>query len=171
MAAIASVLVRQQKSRSYSSAAAFIKANKTYAFAAHDGNGRYTRLMAAKESEIAKDEGMTSAVKAAKNALSTCGIDYSNGAYFWDGEDIKSNYENHPKVLAGIHITNPAHNIYKIDDKDMPDEEWWKDAKGNKTKLRGTWKYKYESTAAYGGTIFWKYNEDFLKATGNKKYD
>ncbi|MGZ3337507.1 MAG: hypothetical protein ACXVBV_19475 [Isosphaeraceae bacterium] len=28
----------------------------------------------------------------------------------------------------------------------------------------------YESTAAYGGTIFWKYNADFLKATGNKEY-
>jgi len=29
----------------------------------------------------------------------------------------------------------------------------------------------YESTAAYGGTIFWKYNADFLKATGNKEFD
>ena len=44
------------------------------------------------------------------------------------------------------------------------------DAKGKKTKSRGTWRYKYDSTAAWGGTIFWAYNADFLKASGNKVY-
>lgn len=171
MAAIANVLVRQQKARSYSSISAFIKADKIFAFAAHDGNKRYAKLVAASESEIAKDDGMATAVKAAKNALSSTGIDYSKGAYFWDGADIESNYDKHPKVRGGIHITDPSHNIYKIENKDVPGEEWWRDAKGNNTSLRGKWSYKYQSTAAHGGTIFWKYNADFVKATGNKEYD
>lgn len=171
MAGIANVLVRQQKARGYSSIAAFISSDKTYAFAAHDGNQRYARLIAATEGEISKDNAMAAAVEAAKNALLINGIDYSKGAYFWDGADIKSNYDKHPKVRAGIRITDPNHNIYSIQSKDVPGEEWWRDASGKNTKLRGKWDYKYESTAAYGGTIFWKYNADFLKATGNKAHD
>lgn len=171
MAAIANVLVRQQKCRGYVSISTFIDTDKTFAFAAHDGNQRYAKLMNATETDINKDKGMKSAIKAAQNALSANGIDYSKGAFFWDGADIKSNYDKHPKVRAGIRISDPAHNIYKINNKDVPGEEWWRDAQGNNTKLRGKWSYKYESTAAYGGTLFWKYNPDFLKATGNKEYN
>ena len=170
MAAIANVLVRQQKARGYASISAFITADKTFAFAAHDGNQRYAKLMAAKPADIEKDAGMAAAVKGAQNALAAGGTDYSNGAYFWDGADIKSNYANHAKVLGGVHITDPKHNIYKIDDKDVPGETWWLDAKGKKTKLRGKWDYKYESTAGWGGTIFWKYNAAFVKASGNKEH-
>jgi hypothetical protein len=171
MAAIANVLVRQQIARGYSSISAFIKADKTFAFAAHDGNARYKQFMAASADTIEKDIGMSAALQAANNGLSVSSIDYANGAFFWDGADIKSNYDHHAKVRGGIHFTDSKHNIYDIKDKDMPGEVWWKDAKGNKTKLRGKWDYKYESTAAYGGTIFWKYNEKFLKASANKEFD
>lgn len=172
IAAIANVLVRQQKARGYASVKAFVAANKTYAFAAYDGNARYKQLMNASAKDIAADpNGMGAAVRAATNALSAAPTDYANGAYFWDGADIKSNYANHPKVADGIHFTDAKHNIYNIAEKNVPGEEWWRDTAGKKTKLRGKWDYKYESTAAYGGTIFWKYNADFLKATGNKEYN
>lgn len=170
MAAIANVLVRQQEARPYASVSAFIKADKTFAFAAHDGNQRYAKLMGATIEAINLDEGMAAAVRGAINALSDNPTDYANGAYFWDGADIKTNYNNHAKVLGGIRITDPKHNIYAIGDKEVPGEAWWLDAKGNKTKSRGKWRYKYDSTAAWGGTIFWKYNADFLKASGNKIY-
>ena len=74
------------------------------------------------------------------------------------------------KVSVGIHFSDPSHNIYGIEDKDVPGEHWWTDAQDKKTKLRGKWSYKYESTTAHGGTIFWKFSPDFLKATGNKEY-
>lgn len=170
MAAIANVLVRQQKARGYRSVGDFINTDKTFAFAAHDGNPRYVKLMAAGEEDIEKDLGMAAAVQAARNALSSSPVDYSKGAFFWDGADIKSNYDGHVKVRAGIHFGDPSHNIYGIESKDVPAEEWWRDALGKKTKLRGKWNYKYESTVAYGGTIFWKYSADFLKASGNKEY-
>ncbi len=171
MAAIANALVRQQKARGYATIAAFIKADKTYAFAAHDGNPRHGILIKASEQAIAADTGMSAAVRAARNALSATPTDYSNGAYFWDGADIKTNYSNHAKVLAGIKFTDPKHNIYDIAEKNVPGENFWRDANNRPTKSRGKWNYKYESTAAYGGTIFWKYNEDFLKATKNKEYN
>jgi hypothetical protein len=170
MAAIANVLVRQQKARKYTSISAFIKAEKTFAFAAHDGNQRFKKLNSANAAEIEKDPGMLAALRGAKNALTTAPVDYSNGAFFWDGSDIKTNYENHAKVLGGIHISDPSHNIYDIKDKDVPGENWWFDGKGNKTKTRGAWKYKYITTAGWGGTFFWKYSVAFLKATGNKEY-
>ena len=71
-------------------------------------------------------------------------------------------------VLGGVQITDPKHNVVGIKSKAVPGEAWWFDAKGNKTKSRGKWQYKYDSTAGWGGTIFWKYNADFLKASGNK---
>ncbi len=37
-------------------------------------------------------------------------------------------------------------------------------------QVRGKYTHVYESTAAYGGTIFWKYGQDFLRATGNAEY-
>jgi len=52
----------------------------------------------------------------------------------------------------------------------VPKERWVPDGKGGQ-KSMGQWSYKFESTAAYGGTIFWKYNADFLKASGNKEYN
>jgi hypothetical protein len=172
MAAIANVLVRQQKARGYKTVSGFIAANKTYAFAAHDGNQRYGRLMKAKLAAINADAGMKAAVKAAINALSDKGRDYANGGYFWDGADVKSNYAKHPKVLKGIHFTDEVHNIYKIANKDAPGEEFYRDKDNKPTKKsRGKWDYAYESTAAWGGTVFWKYNDDFLKATANKPHN
>jgi hypothetical protein len=171
MAAIANVLVRQQTSRGYKSVADFISADKTFAFAAHDGNQRYGKLMKAEIKAINADAGMKAAVRAAENALSAEGKDYSNGAYFWDGADIKSNYSKHAKVLKGIRITDAKHRIYDIADKDVPGEEFWLDKDKKPTKRsRGKYKYAYESTAAWGGTIFWKYNADYLKAKGGKAY-
>lgn len=128
-------------------------------------------FMAYSDDKIANDIGMEAAVQAARNALSASPIDYSNGVFFWDGADIKSNYDKHPKVRSGIYFTAPSHNIYGIESKEVPGEEWWKDTQNKKTALRGNCSYKFESSAAYGGTIFWKYNADFLKATGNKVYD
>lgn len=170
MAAIANVLVRQSVARGYQSVASFIAKDKTFAFAAHDGNTRYKRLVEMKSPETSTDEGIVRAIAGARNALSATGTDHSNGGYFWDGADIKSNYANHPKVKAGIRFTDPAHNLYKIEEKEVPGEEWWRDEKGKKTKLRGKWTHKYESTAAFGGTIFWKLTDDFIKATGNKPH-
>ena len=63
-----------------------------------------------------------------------------------------------------------AHDLCKLGDKPVLGENWGLDAKGKPTKLRGTWQFVYDSTAAYGSTVFWKYNANFLKATGNKAY-
>lgn len=80
---------------------------------------------------------MSAAVAGATNALAEAPLDDANGAYFWDGADIKTNYAHHDKVLGGVHFTDPKHNLYNIKDKDVPGEAWWFDSKGKKTKLRG----------------------------------
>ncbi len=170
MAAIAIVTLRQRNARGYSSITAFAKGEPTYAYAAHDGNLRYLHLMRATDSEINNDTGMRLALNAAHHAILQKSPDYSNGAFFWDGTDIKTNYKNHPKVRAGIHFSSPMHNIFGISESTVARESWYKDAKGNNTKLRGRWTYTYESTAAFGKTIFWKLNNDFVDATGNENH-
>lgn len=151
-------------------------ADPNYAYAITDGNARYNQLMKASEQAIEKNAGMKLALDWAKKALENKEPDPSNGAYWWDGADIKSNYSNHPKVKDGIHFGDPEHNIYNIEESSNGEVTiYWK-VRNRKTgrevnsKIRGSYSHIWVSTAAYGGTIFWKYDSDFLKATGGKSY-
>lgn len=115
MNALASVLVRQRNARGYADMSAFVTSDKTFSFVVKDGNARYKKFMAADEDAIDKDLAMNAALNAALKALSA-GTDLSNGGYFWDGADIKSNYKNHFKVKHGIRFADPSHNIYAIEE-------------------------------------------------------
>lgn len=173
--ALASVLKRQRDARGYSSMAEFVAGEPSFSFVVGDGNKRYTLFMKAKDADILADEGMKTAVAAAENALAD-GPDKSNGAWFWDGADIKSNYKKHFKVKVGILFTDPAHNIYDIEDSAKLVIKY----KVTKKKVNGKietskeevyrYDHVYESTAAYGGTIFWKQSADYLKYTKAKEY-
>ncbi|CAJ91174.1 hypothetical protein CMPELA_00115 [Cupriavidus necator] len=175
MAALANVMVRQSRARGYSTIAAFTAKEASFSYVVADGNKRYAKLMTAKDEEIENSPSMSDAVKAAKNALNG-GEDYSNGAYFWDGADIRSNYKNHFKVAKGIRFTDPSHNIYGIKES----TKLVKKIKTTKIKVNGKietrkeelWRYDhiYQSTAAYGGTIFWKQNPDYIRYTHAKEY-
>lgn len=177
ISAIASVLVRQRDARGYTDIATFAAKEPSFSFVVSDGNARYSKLMKASEKDIAKHDGMTAAVDAATNAING-GPDKSNGAYFWDGADIRSNYKRHFKVRHGIKFSDPAHNIYNIEEstkvcivyKTMKT----KNAKtGKVATVReeiGRYDHHYDSTAAYGGTIFWKFNQHFLDVTRARNY-
>lgn len=176
MKALASVLVRQRNARGYKDIPTFAASDPTFSFVVSDGNARYKKLMDASESAIAKDSGMTAAVEAAKNALAG-GPDLSNGAYFWDGADIKTNYAGHFKVRHGIRFTDPIHNIYGIGDSTklvVLKKMVVKKAKGtvvSKEEIElGRYDHIYQSTAAHGGTIFWKHNPEYMQVTRAKEY-
>lgn len=170
MAAIANVIVRQKQARK-TSLGKLLGPKSTYAFAASDGNARTAAFRKASPLERLATSGMLSAMKGARSAMGD-GPDYSNSAYFWDGADIKTNYSDHPKVKKGIKFTDSKHNIYGIAETSVNKTEYWLDAHRKATsKVRGKYTYVYESTEAYGGTIFWTYGADFLKATGNRLFD
>jgi hypothetical protein len=177
MGALAKVLVRQRDARGYADMNTFVTSDKTFSFVVQDGNARYKRFMAADEAAIAKSTGMTAALDAANTALAGNGNDPSNGAYFWDGADIKSNYKNHFKVKHGIRFSSPAHNIYGIAESTklvIITKTVVKKKKGkvisSETVELARYDHIYVSTAAYGGTIFWKHNPEYSKATGAKDY-
>lgn len=176
MKAIASVLVRQRDARGYTDMTVFVTKDKTFSFVVKDGNKRYAKFMKATEAQIEKDPGMSAAVAAAKNALAG-GEDLSNGAYFWDGADIKSNYAKHFKVKHGVRFTNPAHNIYGIEESSklvIKNRTDVTKKKGKIVKIETIELYRYDhvyrSTAAYGGTIFWNHNAEYMKHTGAKAH-
>lgn len=175
MAALASVMVRQMKARGHASIAAFTAKDSNFSFVIKDGNARYAKLMKATEKDIEKSPTMSDAVKAARNAFSG-GADFSNGAYFWDGADIKSNYKHHAKVRLGIRITDPGHNIYGISDSGKT-KILYKTVKkrvdGHVRTVQeevGRYSWVYESTAGVGGTIFWRYGRDWIKTMRAKEY-
>lgn len=119
---------------------------------------------------------MSNAVRAARNAMAADGVDYSGGAYFWDGSDIKTNYNNHFKVRHGIKFTDSSHNIYGIKESTALVIK----TKTTKRKVDGKivvkkeeiyrYDHIYESTAGYGGTIFWRQNPDYLRYTRSREY-
>jgi len=174
MAGIASVVVRVKDARK-TTISNLLSGNSTYAFAASDGNSRHGKFMKASVDERNADTGMRYGVKAAINAI-TGGHDYSNGAYFWDGADIGTNYKNHAKIKKGFKFTDDSHRIYNVGGSPIADNEletqttYWYDKKGKATKVRGTYTYTYETTAAWGGTIFSKKTSEYLKATGEKAH-
>jgi peptidoglycan hydrolase-like protein with peptidoglycan-binding domain len=159
MFAIASVMVRQTKARNYATIEEFVTKpkntlDKNFAYAATDGNKRFAKLKNSNTARIMNDRGMKLAIEAARNAFAG-GIDYSNGAYFWDGEDISTHYSSHSKVIAGIKFNSTDHNIYNI----------------KESKIVGkSYDYTYESVAAYGGTIFWRQTQERVKAEKGKEY-
>lgn len=183
MAAIANVLVQQQQARK-TTMAKLLRPGSTFAFAASDGNPRVAAFRKASAANHKEKNGMCLALAAAQNALNG-GKDYSNGAFFWDGFDISSNYDKHPKVVQGITFGTAKDNVLnieeakitkqaaekagaKFDDKTNEAVTYWYNADGKPTKERGRYAYTYVSTAGFGSTIFWKYSDAFLKATGNK---
>lgn len=176
MLALANVLVRQRDARGYKDLMTFTKNEKSFSFVISDGNVRYQKLMNASGSEIASNAGMTAAVTAAKAALAG-EKDLSNGAYFWDGADIKSNYKHHYKVRRGIHFGDKSHNIYSIDESIalvIMTKTAVQKKNGeviSKTEVEvGRYDHVYESTAAFGGTIFWKFNPEYVRLNHAKEY-
>lgn len=177
MFAIASVLVRQRDARGFSDIITFATKDRTFSFVTNDGNPRYRKFMAAKYLEIERDTGMSMAVRAAENALKG-GVDKSNGAYFWDGVDIKTNYKNHFKVRHGIKFTDPLHNIYDIKESSKTviiykTTKIRNKATGKTTSKRdelARYDHQYESTNACGGTIFWRFSRNYIDATHAWEY-
>jgi len=169
MAGIANVVVRQSLARK-KGIMVLLGAKSTFAFAASDGNPRVKEFNALSPEKRNSKEGMVKAIKGAINALHD-GNDYSNGAYFWDGVDIKTNYEKHPKIILGFKFTSPAHNIFSLENKEVDVTTYWFDKNKKITnKVRGKYTFTYETTQAHGSTVFSKYTDEFIKATGNKAH-
>ena len=156
------------------SISALLKAEPDYAKAANGDNVRFNVLIIAKLGDINKNTGMKIAVNSAKEALKGEGVDPSNGAFWWDGTDFKEFYNTHPKVAAGFRFGESSHNIFGVKEKRVPvTVSCIKENKKThkKTKIiMGAYTSVWVSTAAYGQTIFWKYDEEYLKATRGKAY-
>lgn len=149
-------------------------ADPHYTYAASDGNARFAKLMKASAADLEKDRGMQTAVAMARKALAHAGPDPSNGAYWWDGLDFKTNYARHPKVRDGFRFGDAAHNIFELEETEKEVTEHWqvKNKAGQvvEGRERGHYSCIWVSTAAHGKTIFWTHDADYLKATGGRAY-
>lgn len=150
-------------------------ADPNYAYAWNGRNERFNKLMRATDSAIRKDAGMLLALEWAALALSNKGRDPSNAALWWDGLDFKTQFHSRPKVKDGFKFGDPKHNIFDVREKKREVIVRWK-IKNKRTGQvidgaeRGRYDAVWVSTAAHGGTIFWKHPPEYISATGGKEY-
>jgi len=112
------------------------------------------------------DSKLNNARNAAMSTILGTSRGKSNGAYYWDGKDIQTNKH---RTKWGIHYTNSAHDIYGTGDSKVgPFQAYWYPSGA---KCGAPWDHKLDSTAAYGGTIFWKLNPHYQNVTGSKAYE
>jgi hypothetical protein len=116
---------------------------KEFAYAATDGNARFSLFESTSIVGRNNDVGMRTATAGAVNAL-IGGIDFSNGATEWDGNDLPNNSHRN-----GMQVSEPAHDIHGI---------------GDNPKSDGS--YTRRSTAAHGGTMFNRIHPDHISAGG-----
>ncbi|WP_133131234.1 hypothetical protein [Legionella yabuuchiae] len=150
MAAIASATVRRRNAAHQPTVNALVQKYKNFSYAVYDGNARYNRLMCS-----ASELPFAQAYEAARNALYN-GIDYASGGCFWDGFDLKTKGPNHTKYKQGFRFINPLHNVFCIPESPFIDR-----IIGGKI-----YHYRFDSTAAFGATVLWKLNKEYLKAAG-----
>lgn len=154
--------------------AEIIRVDSGYTYAANGKCVRFNQLKAAGLDEINKNGGMRIAVNAARQALAGEGSDPSNGAYWWDGYDLKDKKQSNMRILRGFKYGDPSHNIFGMQPILVPVTLYWQAVNKNgdvvNTKVRGSFDCAYVSKAAHGGTIFWRYNPDYVKASGTKEF-
>ena len=145
MFGIASAIVNNNTARGEN--ASLTNTISDIAYAASDGNARYSKFTEASVGARGNNKGMTTANAAAINALSG-GRDYSNGATGWDGNDLPTNSHR-----FGLNISNPSHDIYGVGNSPLTQRE------------NGS-SYRRQSTAAHGGTMFYKIHPTFVSGGG-----
>lgn len=152
-----------------------VASDPNYTYAANGKNVRFNLLKAADVSQINKPKGMRIAVNAAREALAGQGDDPSNGAYWWDGIDLKDKKPFNPRIQHGFRYDDPSHDIFGMDAIAKTKVIYWqvknkKTGKIENSQERGRFDCVYRSTAAHGKTIFWRYTPEYVKATGAKEY-
>jgi len=106
-------------------------------------------------------------------------IDYSNNAILWDGLDLSTNYNNHPKIVDGYLVSDKEHNVLNIKSKKVNDNKNNEEDKKVCNKLYSIkdpkfvdekcYSYKYKTTVGFAKTMFVKLTDEFEEANINSK--
>ena len=117
-----------------------------------------SRARVAKNDMLNSDKNITNARAAVIDSFMGT-VDSSNGAYFWDGRDIAITDSSHPLYNhhrdQGLFYTNSAHDIHHTGNLLFPDIICYYELKnGKRSGFRGKYNHTFDSTAAYGDTVF-----------------
>lgn len=153
MAGIASAIVRKRDALHFVSVNELVQMKRRFSYVVYNKNERFVKVMCGNEANFKKT------YEAATNALNH-GTDYSNGACYWDGYDLKISGTNHDKYIAGFRYSDPSHNIFSTPEPPHIMK------KGRRGIMYDT---TYLSTITQGKTVFWKLDENYTKAKGEKQ--
>jgi hypothetical protein len=176
IAAIAFAVANRARAWGGKTVTQLIAADPNYTYAVNGKNVRYERFMKIiSVADIKKDPGMNIALQAAVRAWANEGPDPSNGAFWWDGVDFKTNFGGHPKVSDGFRFGEASHNIFGVVENRVEVTIFWK-VRNKRTglqvssKMRGKYSCVWLSTAAHGKSIFWIHDPEYLATSGGKAY-
>ncbi len=150
MAGIASAVIRRRDAARLETVEELVKKNDSFSYVVSNGNERFIKLMCGDEKNFHQ------AYEAAVNALNY-GDDYSNGGCFWDGYDLKTGGVNQYRYKRGFRYSDPSHNIFSAPEPNHT---------AHKGREKGYYDNVFISTITQGRTIFWKIDEQFIKANG-----
>ena len=154
-----------------------------YAYAAQNAISTYVELRDANP-EARNGTFMQTAIAAGINAMGLRmdlpgATDYAHGGDAWDGIDFEM-----AKYSQGFFFTLDGHKVLGLANNPVagaPITKYFDDANGKATsRVRGTYSYKWNSTAMYGAnrtrdnkyffTIIMKVDENYNKAVGGRGY-
>jgi hypothetical protein len=164
---MATVVLRKRDALGYSTVQALYEDLPGSYYGVGNRNTRFLNILCIDEENIENEYPQL--YEAVNNAYDPNGIDYSNGACYWDGYDLATGGVEHPHYkLYGYIFTDPSHNLWPSLISTTPP----KNRKGDKTYPGGLpiyYDWVFESTAAYGQTIFFKLNSEYVNAIWGAK--
>lgn len=175
IAGIAHAVVNRARAWGNKKVSEVLAQDVNYTYAANGKNERFNLMQKALPQQINRTKGMRMAINAAREALAGQGSDPSNGAYWWDGIDLKDKKPFNPRIQYGFMYSERSHDIFGMPAISKPAIVYWrvrnkKTGKIEQAKERGRFSCVFRSTAAHGKTIFWRYTPDYVKVSGAKEY-
>lgn len=163
MIAIAQVLLRRAGVLGYAGLAGYFASRDALRLGVHRTHPRFIAFESATEAERAAHPGMNRALACARRVLQGNVPDFTRGAWFWEGASLRQGGLRHPRRQAGIRFTQPGHNLYHLHDARRSASP---NSPALQTRAEREAQIAFESTAAWGASIFFRHPAAWLRAHG-----
>lgn len=163
MIAIAQVLLRRAGVCGYAGLAGYFASRDALRLGVHRTHPRLIAFESATEAERATHPGMRRSLDCALRVLQGSVPDFARGAWFWEGASLRQGGLRHPRRQAGIRFTQPSHNLYHLPDARRSASLH---SPSGETRAQREAQIAFESTAAWGSSIFFRHPSAWLRAKG-----
>jgi len=163
MIAIAQIVLRRAGILDYAGLTGYFASRDAQQLGSRPNPQRLLAFQSASLAERAAHPGMYRALGCARRALGGTAPDFARGAWFWESATLRIGGARHPRRQAGILFMEPSHNLYHL-----PDARRSTALRGERleTRAKRNAAIAFETTAAWGSSIFFRHPNAWLRANG-----